>query len=108
MQWFPVPQGGNKPGPMVKYVRHFDHLSQYAPDMVRTETRKNVSMGIGRGQKDVFQTSSLQIVENQRGGRRFGFQERRPNTQERSSGFSGKPQIGGKRKSGQGNQDQLG
>ena len=73
MQRFPVPQGRNRPGPVVEYVRQFDHLSQCAPDMVHTETRKNVNMGISSGQKEVFQSSPLQIVGNQRGGRRFGF-----------------------------------
>ena len=28
-------------------MRQFDHLSQYAQDMVCTETRKSVSVGIG-------------------------------------------------------------
>ena len=34
MQRFPIPQGGNRPGPMVEYVQQFDHLSRYAPNMV--------------------------------------------------------------------------
>ena len=57
------------------------------------------------GKKKVFQTSPLHIIGNQRGGRIFGFQERRLDNQERSSGFNGKAQIRGKRKSGQENQD---
>ena len=58
-QWFLVPRGGNRPGPVLEYARQFDHLLQYAPNMVCTTTRKNVSMGIGSGQKEVFQTSPL-------------------------------------------------
>ena len=34
MQRFLVPQGGNRLGPVVEYVRQFDHLSLYAPDMI--------------------------------------------------------------------------
>ena len=54
MQRFPVPQGGNRPGPVVECVRQFDHLSQYAPDMVQIETKKNVSIGIGDELKEVL------------------------------------------------------
>ena len=38
-------------------------------------------MGTGGGQKEVLQPSPLQIVGNQRGGGKFGFQARRPNNQ---------------------------
>ena len=34
------------------------------------------------GKKEVFQTSPVQIMENQCDGRRFGSQEMRPNTQD--------------------------
>ena len=54
IQRFPVPRGGNRPGPMVEYARKFDHLSQYALDMVHAKTRKNVSMGIGSGKMKYF------------------------------------------------------
>ena len=54
----------------------------------------------------MLQLNPLQIVGSQRGGGRFGFQTRRPNNQDRFGGLSGKPQIGGKRKSGLGNQGQ--
>ena len=54
MQKFPVPQGGNTPGPVVEYVRQFDHLLRYASDMVQMETKKNVSLGTGNGLKELF------------------------------------------------------
>ena len=40
--------------------------------------------------------------------KRFGFQIRRPNSNGMFSGYGGKSQIGDKRKSGLGNQDQTG
>ena len=107
MQRVPVPQCGNRPSPIVESIRQFDHLSQYAPDMVHTETKKNVSIGTGDEWKEVLRPILLQVVGRQRGGRRFGFQIRRPNSQGMSSGRGGKSQIGGKRKSGLGNQGQL-
>ena len=140
---------------MLKYVRQFDQLLRYAPDMIQIETSKvwrfliglclglarlvdternglesytdaigrairqeswvktdkGSSLGTGGGQKEVLQPSPLQIVVNQRGGGRFGFQARRPNNQNKPGGFGGKPQTGGKRKSGPGSQsrpEQLG
>ena len=72
MQRFPVPQGRNRPGPVVECVRQFKHLSQYAPDMVQMETKKNVSIGIGDELKEVLRPSPLQVVGRQRGGKRFG------------------------------------
>ena len=75
------------------------------------KTDKGLSLGTGVGQKEVLQPSPLQIVGNQRSGRRFGFQARRPNNQNNPGGSSGKPQTGGKRKSEPGNQsrpEQLG
>ena len=53
-QRFPVPQDGNRPGLVVKYVRQFDHLSRYAPDMVHTKTKKNVNLGTDEGLKEVL------------------------------------------------------
>ena len=44
------------------------------------------------------------MVGSQRSGGWFGLQARRPNNQSKSSGPGGKPQTGGKRKSGLGNQ----
>ena len=38
MQRFPVSQGEYGVGPVVEYVRQFDQLSRYTPDMVQTET----------------------------------------------------------------------
>ena len=49
----------------------------------------------------MLQPSLLQVVGNQRSGGRFGFQARRPNNQNKSSGSGGKPPTGDKRKSGQ-------
>ena len=43
VQRFPILQDGNRPGPIVEYVRQSDHLLRYAPDMVHTKTKKNVS-----------------------------------------------------------------
>ena len=68
------------------------------------KTDKGLSLGIGSGQKEVLQPSSLQIMGGQHSGGRFGFQTRKPNNQNKSSESSGKPQIRGKRKSGPGNQ----
>ena len=65
MQRFPSPQGGNRPGPMVEYVRQFDHLSRYAPDMVHTETKKNVSLGTDEELKEVLRSSPLQVMGSQ-------------------------------------------
>ena len=68
------------------------------------KTDKSLSLGTSSGQKEVLQPSPLQIMGNQRGGRRFWFHTRWPNNQDRSGGFGGKPQAGGKRKSGPRNQ----
>ena len=73
MKKFPIPQGGNKPGPVVEHVWQFDHLSWYALYMVQTETKKNVSLGTGDGLKEVLRPSPLQVVGSQWSGRRFGF-----------------------------------
>ena len=104
IQRFPVPQDGNRPSPTVEYVRQFDHLSQYAPDMVHTE---NVSLGTSDGLKEVLRPCPLQVVGSQRSGKRFGFQIRGPSRHNKFSGRGGKPQTGGKRKNGPGNQGQL-
>ena len=37
------------------------------------KTDKGLSLGTGGAQKEVLQPSPLQMVENQRSGRRFGF-----------------------------------
>ena len=104
---FLVPQDGNKPGPVVKYVRQFDHLSRYAPDMVHTKTKKNVSLGINKELKEVLRPSPPQVTGSQQSGKRLGFQIRRPNSHSMFSGCGGKSHIGHKRKSGLGNQDQT-
>ena len=104
MQRFLVPEGGNKPGLVVQYMRQFDHLSQYAPDMVHTETKKIVSFGTKKELKEVLRPSLLQVMGSQRGGKIFGFQIRGPNSYDRFSGRGGKPQTRGKRKNGPGNQ----
>ena len=71
--------------------------------MVETETKRNVNSGTSDGLKEVIRPSQLQVVRSQRSGKRFGFQTRKPKSQDRPSGYGGKSQIGGKRKSGQGN-----
>ena len=101
-----VPKGGNRPGPVIKYVRQLDHLSQYASDIVHTETKKNVSLGTDEELKEVSQPSPLQVMGSQRSGKRFGLQIRGPNSHDKFSGRGGKPQIRGKIKSGPGNQGQ--
>ena len=73
MQRFLVSHSGNRPSPIVEYVRQFDHLSQYAPNMVHTETKKNVSLDTDEELKEVLRPSPLQIVGSQRSGKRFGF-----------------------------------
>ena len=104
-QRFLVPQDGNRPGPVVKYVRQFDHLSRYALDMVHTETKKNMSLGTSDGLNEVMRPSPLQVMGSQQSGKRFGVQTRKPKSQDRPSGCGGRSQIGGKQKSGHGNQD---
>ena len=108
MQRFLVSQGENRPSLVVEYVRQFDHLSRYAPDMVHTEIKKNVSLGTSSGSKEVLRLSPLQVMGSQRSGKKFGFQIRKPNSEGMSSGYSGKSQIEGKRKSGLGNQSRPG
>ena len=71
--------------------------------MVQLKTKKNVSIGTSDELKEVLRPSPLQVMGRQRGGRRFEFQIRRPNSQGMSSGRGGKSQIEGKRKSGLGN-----
>ena len=72
MQRFPVPKGGNRPGPVVEYVRQFDHLSQYAPNMVHTKTNKNVSLDTEEELKEVLRPSPLQVIGSQRSGKSLG------------------------------------
>ena len=67
------------------------------------KNEKNVNVSASEGLKEVIQLSPLQVY-NPRNGRRFGFQTRKPNSQGKSGGSSRKPQIGGKKKSGLGNQ----
>ena len=83
-------------------------MSRYAPDMVHTETKKNVSLGTGDGLKEVLRPRPFQVVGSQQSDKRFGFQIRRPISQGRSSGHCGKSQICGKKKSGLGNQGRSG
>ena len=54
VQGVPFSQGGNRPGPVVEYVRQIDHLSRYAPDMVYTKTWKNMSTGWQWSKKKYF------------------------------------------------------
>ena len=68
------------------------------------KTDRGLNLGTGGKQKEVLQPSPLQIVGSQRSGGRFGFQMRRPNNQNKFGGSGGKPETGGKRKSGPGNQ----
>ena len=65
-----------------------------------------MSLGAGDGSKEVLQPSPLQIMGNQRSGKRYRFQTRKPNNQDRRGGSSGKPQTGGKKRSRLGNQGQ--
>ena len=67
------------------------------------KTEKSVGLGVGDGSKEMTQPSPLQVYGNQRSGRRLGFQSRKPNSQDKSGGSGGKPQIGSKRKNGPGN-----
>ena len=69
------------------------------------KTKKNVNVSASEGLKEVIQSSPFQVY-NPRSGRRFGFQTRKPNSQDRSGESSGKPQTGGETKSGLGNQSQ--
>ena len=71
------------------------------------KTEKNVSLSTGEGLKEATQPSPLQVYGNQRSGRRLGFQSRKPNSQNKSGGSSGKPQISSKRKNGPGKQGRL-
>ena len=73
VQRFPIPQGGNRLGPIVEYVWQFDHLLWYAPDMVYTETKKNVNLGTSNGLKEVLRLSPIQVMGSQWSGKRFGF-----------------------------------
>ena len=66
------------------------------------KTEKNVNVSASEGLKEVIQPSPLQVY-NQRSGRRLGFQSRKSNNQDKTGGYSGKPQSGGKRKSEPGN-----
>ena len=56
---------------MVKYVWQFDHLSRYAPDMVHTGTKKNVSLGTDEELKEVLRSSPLQVMGSQWSGKKF-------------------------------------
>ena len=67
------------------------------------KTENSVSLSVDEGSKETTQPSPLQVYGNQRSGRRSGFQSRKPNRQDKSSGSSGKPQTGSKRKNGPGN-----
>ena len=63
MQRFPAPQGGNRPCPVMEYVRQFDHLSRYALDMVHMETKKNVSLGTDEGWRKCYDQVHFRIWE---------------------------------------------
>ena len=69
---------------------------------MKTENKANLS--VGEGLKETTQSNQSQVYGNQRGGGRLGFQLRKPNNQDKSSGFGGKYQMGGKRKNRPGNQ----
>ena len=49
----------------MKYVRQFDHLSRYAPDMVHTETKENVSLDTDEELNEVLRPSPLQVMGSQ-------------------------------------------
>ena len=49
-----------------------------------------MSLGTDGELKEVIQPSPLQVVGNQRSGRRFGFQSRKPNKQVRLDGTGGR------------------
>ena len=71
------------------------------------KTEKKVNLSANEGLKETTQPNKSQVYRNQRGGRRLGFQWRKPINQDKSSGSGGKYQTGGKRKNGPGNQGQL-
>ena len=71
------------------------------------KTEKSVTLGVGEGSKETTQPSSLQVYENQRSGKRSGFQSRKPNNQDKSGGSGGKPQTSSKSKNEPGNQSRL-
>ena len=54
--------------------------------MVQTETKKNVSLSIDEGLKEMLRPSPLQVIGSQQSGKRFGFQIRSPNSYGRFSG----------------------
>ena len=60
------------------------------------KTDKSLSFSMSSRQKEVLQSSPLQAVGNQRSGKKFQFQPRKPNNQDRMGGPSGKPQVRGK------------
>ena len=68
------------------------------------KTKKKVNLSTSEGLKETTHPNQSQVYGNQRGGRRLGFQSRKPNNQDKSSGSSGKYQTGGKRKNGPENQ----
>ena len=43
----------------MRYVQQFDYLSQYAPAMVYTETKKNGSLGTDEELKEVSYETSI-------------------------------------------------
>ena len=71
------------------------------------KTEKNVNLSAGEGLKGTVQLSPLQVYENQKSGRRLGFQSRKPNNQDKTGRTGGKSHTGGKRKNGPRNYGRL-
>ena len=64
---------------------------------------KNVTIGADEGLKETRQSSPLRMYGNQRSGRRLGIPSSKPNSQDKSGGSGGKPQIDSKKKNRPGN-----
>ena len=71
------------------------------------KTEKKVNLSIGEGLMETTQQNQSQVYGNQRGNGRLGFQSRKPNNQDKSSGSDRKYQTGGKSKNRLGNQGRL-
>ena len=68
------------------------------------KTEKKVIPNADEGSNKTTQVNQFPMQGNQRGGGKFGFQPKKPNKQDKSSGSGGRRQMGGKRKNGPGNQ----
>ena len=65
---------------------------------------KKVIPNADEGSNETTWVNQFHMHGNQRGGGKFGFQPKKPNNQDKSSGSSGRRQMGGKMKNGPGNQ----